>query len=159
MPRKYSHSKLTQLSKYFFVIFAFLYLASHLLLLIFSIDTNTALNGILIITRAIFTMMCCLITAYFFQDIWVDEEGLLVEFLWRKIRVKWNDIEKMKKSPLAGIMVVSVKTLTPFHRIFGILYGFSNKPAFIISPSINDYEDLRKDIENHIKKKSIKSIN
>ena len=98
-----------------------------------------------------------LLAAYYYQDIYVDDHGLMIEFLWTKIRVHWEDIIEVKyvwglrflreeKRPL----VVVVKSLTPFHRVFGVLYALSLKPAFIIDVTIDDFQSLKKNIQKRI---------
>lgn len=107
---------------------------------------------------AFFLMIALLVTAYFFQDIWLDEEGLLVEFLWKKVRVKWEEIIDVK--PAWGFlgqknkrpMIVMVNGLTPFHRAYGVVYGLSIKPGFVIFSSISDFQVLKETIQSHIKR-------
>jgi len=113
----------------------------------------------------LFLMLLCstvmLINAYFFgQNITVTDQGLLVEFLWKDLMVSWDKIIEIK--PAFGffrtsrtqkhICVVLTGGLTPFHRFFGLLYGLSLKPAFIIYPSISEYELLVETIKKHTKK-------
>jgi hypothetical protein len=102
-----------------------------------------------------------LISAYFFgQNITVTNDGLLVEFLWKDLIVSWDKIIEIKsaygfwrnsQNP-KPIYVVLTDALTPFHRLLGLLYGLSLKQAFIIYPSISEYELLVETIERHIKK-------
>jgi len=102
-----------------------------------------------------------LISAYFFgQNITVTDEGLLIEFLCRDLMVSWDKIIEIK--PAYGFMrnfrnpkplfVALTDALTPFHRLFGLIYGLSVKPAFIIYPTISEYQPLIEIIKKHMKK-------
>ena len=102
-----------------------------------------------------------LINAYFYgQNITVTHDGLLIEFLWKDLLVDWDKVIEIK--PLFGffrksrnqkhILVVLTNALTPFHRLLGLLYGLSLKPAFIIYPSISEYELLVESIRKHAQK-------
>ena len=102
-----------------------------------------------------------LISAYFFsQNINVTDEGLLIEFLWKDLLISWDKVIEIK--PPFGflrsfrnqkyIYVVLTDALTPFHRLFGLIYGLSVKPAFIIYPTINEYQSLVETIKKHARK-------
>ena len=152
MSRLHSHPKYLQWFKSGLAIFAFVYPAYLLL----TSTSSFALIRIIEVFLAIFIMIIMLVTAYFFQDIWVDEEGLQIEFLWKKIRVKWEEIIEVK--PAWGFLgskknrplIVLVNGLTPFHRAFGVIYGLSTKPGFVIFSSINDFQILKENIQNHL---------
>ncbi len=102
-----------------------------------------------------------LINAYFFgQNITVTDEGLLIEFLWKDLFVPWDKIIEIKpaygfwgNSRNTKIYVVLTDVLTPFHRFFGVIYGLSIKPAFIVYWTISEYESLVETIKKHAKKK------
>jgi hypothetical protein len=102
-----------------------------------------------------------LISAYFYgQNITVTEEGLLIGFLWKDLIVSWDKIMEIK--PVYGfwrnsrnpkpLYIVLTDALTPFHRLFGLIYGLSVKPAFIIYPTISEYQPLVETIKMHMKK-------
>jgi len=124
--------------------------------------SKSAISNILDI---FFTMLLwstvMLINAYFYgQNITVTDDGLLVEFLWEDLMIPWNKVIEIK--PAFGflrtsrtqkhIWVVLTDALTPFHRLFGLLYGLSVKPAFIIYPTISEYQSLVETIKEHTKK-------
>jgi hypothetical protein len=103
-----------------------------------------------------------LIFAYFCgQNITVTHEGLLIEFLWKDLLVSWDKIVEIK--PAFGflrtsrnqnhILVVLTDVLTPFHRLFGLMYGLSVKPAFIIYPTISEYQSLVETIKSHAQRR------
>ncbi|HZM22680.1 MAG TPA: hypothetical protein VFC02_13110 [Anaerolineales bacterium] len=105
----------------------------------------------------IFHFIVLLVAAYFHQDVYVDDQGLFVEFLWNKIKVPWQDIIEVKYIWGVGFLreekrplVVVVKSLTSFHRVFGVLYAKSIRPAFIIDVTIDDFQTLKKTIQKHI---------
>lgn len=101
-----------------------------------------------------------LILAYFFcQNITVTDDGLLVEFLWKDLMVSWDKIIEIKpaygflksRQNTKRIYIVLTNALTPFHRLFGLIYGLSVKPAFIIFPTISEYQSLVETIKMHTK--------
>lgn len=153
-PRHHAHPRYMQWFKSILAILAFMYPAYLLL----TSTSNYAFIRIMEVMLAFFLMIALLVTAYFFQDIWLDEEGLLVEFLWKKVRVKWEEIIDVK--PAWGFlgqknkrpMIVMVNGLTPFHRAYGVVYGLSIKPGFVIFSSISDFQVLKETIQSHIKR-------
>jgi len=159
LPRKHSHPILLQLSKNILAVLAFV-VPPYMIWISFAGVTpiHSLAEIVVTIFLSLFMMIPILGSAYFWQDIWVDEEGLLIEFLWKKIRVKWDEIIEVKlawgflgqesKRPV----IVLVHGLTPFHRTFGIIYAFSTKPGFVIHPSISDFQTLTENIRNHIKR-------
>ena len=102
-----------------------------------------------------------LINAYFYgQNITIANDGLFVEFLLKDLFVPWNKVIEIKpafgfwgNSRNTKIYVVLTDALTPFHRFFGLTYGLSVKPAFIIYPTISEYQSLVETIKKHTKKK------
>lgn len=158
--RQHRSSLFIRLYKSIFVFFAFAW--PVFVLSLFAVNRiNYKLSSVddllLLITITILPVPFLLVTAYFHTDLEVDDNGLLVDFLWKKLHVPWDKVIQMK--PLLGlrlrkngIYVVIVDGLTPLHRLFGILYGFSLKPAFILWPNVTDFEVLKNDIEKHIKK-------
>ena len=57
----------------------------------------------------------------------------------------------MRTLPQCKIIVVK-KGLTLFHKIYGLMYGQTQQPAFLIFTSISDYEKLISIIKNNTKK-------
>lgn len=150
--RNHFHSKHTQYFRNLCIVLAFLYPVCFVVVLV----PNHALPFTTTAFHALFVMVCTLVSAYFFQDVQVDKEGLIIDFLWKKLHVPWDKVIQIK--PLLGIRggkqtinVVIVDGLTLFHRLYGFLYGFSLKPAFILWPTVSDYQVLENDIEKHIK--------
>lgn len=159
LPRQHSHPIYIQWCKNILAVLAFAFPPYMILTSFTSITPIITLTEILVnIIMSFFMMIPILVSAYFWQDIWIDEEGLLIEFLWRKIRVQWVDIIEAK--PAWGFLgqenkrplIVLVNGLTPFHRAFGIIYAFSTKPGFVIFSSIRDFKILKENIQSHIKR-------
>ena len=158
--RQHHHNRFIRLFKNAFTIFAFglpvffisIILSTWFKNPILPIDNLLGLLFILVV----FLIISFLLVAYFYTDLEVDENGLLVEFMWKKLRIPWNKVLQIKpllgiKLRKRGISVVIVDGLTPFHRLYGLIYGFSLKPAFILWPIVSNYEVLKNDIEKHIK--------
>lgn len=159
LPRKHSHPIYIQWCKNILAVLAFAF-PPYMILNTFTsvIPINSLTEIVVTINLSFFMTIPLLVSAYFWQDIWIDEEGLLVEFLWRKIRVQYVDVLEAK--PAWGFLgqankrplIVLVNGLTSFHRAFGIIYTFSTKPGFVISPSTSDFQMLKKKIRSHIKR-------
>ena len=128
----------------------------------FAIRASQAANGVApSVWLAAFLYMVILeiillITANYFCEIALNETGVNVTFLWYILHVDWQDIVEIKPRRFLGrshSWVVLTNKLTPFHRLYGIIYGFSWLPSFIISPSLRDGEKLVRMIEERGKGK------
>lgn len=157
--RKHHNNQFVRFFKSAFAILAFVLPLFFIFLFLskWLIKPSVSIDGFLaFIPLLIFSPACILIAAYFYTDLEVDENGLLVEFLWKKLRIPWNKVLQIKpllglRLKKQGIYVVIVEGLTPFHRLYGLIYGFSLKPAFVLWSTVNDFEVLRTDIEKHVK--------
>jgi len=158
--RQHSHPKHIRWFKNIIVILAFVYPVYFFLKSIYGINPNSLTEISVNIIIAFFMMVTFLVGPYYFgQDVLVDEEGLQIEFLWKKMRVQWTDIIETKTTFGSWFapeknrpLIILVNGLTPFHRIFGVLYGLSIKPGFVIFPSISDFEILINEIKKNIPK-------
>jgi len=96
------------------------------------------------------------ITGNYLSDIDSDDVGLHVHYLWMKLTVHWDEITDYKPAYnwkiLKQIMVVRTKSLTPFHRLYGLLYSFSIAPCLIIHRGISHYPSLEQRIIQNLKK-------
>jgi len=64
----------------------------------------------------------------------------------------WGFLGLAKNRPL----IILVNGLTPFHRIFGLLYGLSIKPGFVVFSTTADFQALKEIIQARtIMKKTI----
>ena len=98
-----------------------------------------------------------LVIVHFYQNVTVTEDGLLVEFLWKDLNVSWDKIIEVR--PLWMLSrhgkppyIVLTRALTPLHRMYSLIYAGYLRPAFIILPTISEYQSLVKTINKHIKK-------
>ncbi len=95
-----------------------------------------------------------ILSANFFCDVAADEKGLYVSFFWKRYAVRWKDVIGIK--PIfwvprrAKVQIVFANSLTPFHRLYGILYGFSCKPGFIIHAGLRDRDEIIRLIREHV---------
>ncbi|MBI5965424.1 MAG: hypothetical protein HY863_18260 [Chloroflexi bacterium] len=162
-PRHHSHPRYMQWFKSILAVLALAFPPYMIWNSFTSVVPISSLMEIIVtVILSFFMMVSLLVTAYFFQDIWMDEEGLQIEFLWKKVRVRWIDMIEAK--PAWGFLgqeekcplIVLVKGLTLFHRVFGIIYGISIKPGFVIFPSISDFQKLKVNIQDHINNKKMK---
>ena len=97
--------------------------------------------------------------AYINSDIEVEDDGLKVEFLLQSLFVSWESIEEFKQCRSLGLfnlkrakVLVTKNSLTPFHSLYGLMYGATNKPAFLIGINISNHEKLFRIIENKLRK-------
>jgi hypothetical protein len=57
--------------------------------------------------------------------------------------LEWDDVLELKEPWLyPGFTILILKRLTPFHRLLGLVYGLTLKPAFFIHISLgaDDYK-------------------
>jgi hypothetical protein len=78
------------------------------------------------------------------QDFVLSEGGLRLQvfrYWWRDLQ--WDDVLELKDHWLyPGFTILILKQLTPFHRLLGLVYGFTFQPAFFIhiSLGVDDYK-------------------
>jgi hypothetical protein len=78
------------------------------------------------------------------QDFVFSKEGLRLQvfrYWWRELA--WDDVLELKEPWLyPGFTILILRRLTPFHRLLGLVYGFTFKPAFFIhiSLGVDDYK-------------------
>jgi len=160
---KHTHPRYIVWIKYFMAVSAFL-MPFYLLYSLFTkhsiAEVFSSLHFLPLFIAFPFYPIFLLTAAYFFQDIIIASDGLLVEFLWKDLNVPWDKIIEIKsafgfwRSPrnTKVICIVLTNALTPFHRLFGLVYGPSVKPSFIIFPTISEYQSLVETIKRHAKK-------
>ncbi len=98
--------------------------------------------------------------AHLIVDVEVTDEGLRTKFIFKDYFISWNDILDVKSSRPFGMhigekasVVIVKKGLTPFHHIYGAIYGQVNQPAFLIWSRVSDYNELMRIISKHRKQK------
>jgi hypothetical protein len=109
---------------------------------------------------AIFAGVCIFLAGNFYSEIVSDRDGLHINFLWKHLVVPWEDIIDIKPMfniPfLKGHWVIKTRSLTFFHRLYGLLYGFSPYPSVVFSKGISNYEELSRRIRTKLRKKQKK---
>jgi hypothetical protein len=156
-PRDHIHPISFRWFKYIFSFFAFGFPLWMLVAAFPGVYPNKAISAIELLCLAPICTVLLLVAAYFYQDVSVDDDGLLIEFLWKKFKVKWADIIEIKPiwvfrhfPEKLRPAVVIVNGLTPIHRVLGVLYGLSIQPGFVIYSSISDFQVLKDNIRKHI---------
>lgn len=113
---------------------------------------TVALFLIIAFTSGIFSIL----TGNYYAEIESDKDGLQIVFLWRRLFVPWEDIIEIKPlfnvSFLKNVWVGRTRSLPIFHRLYGLLYGFSPHPSFVVSKGISNYDELIHRIQVNVKK-------
>ena len=161
-PRKHSHPIYIRWCKTMLTILAFAFPPYMFWISLTGVNpTNSFTEIVVSLMFSLFMMIPFLVSAYFWQDVWIDDEGLLIEFLWRKFRIRWSDMIEVKLAwgflgqEKNRHLIILVNGLTFFHRAFGMLYGLSIEPGFVIASSINDFQVLKDMIRKHINARNI----
>ena len=149
----YSYHWLVRWSNILFNILAFvmpIYYAGKFTYRAIAFNVLSPFVLIVIFLAAVIICMGLVITANFFSDVNADQFGLYVSFLWYRLPVAWQDIIEIKEikpflfnlSKRPTMWVVSTRALTPFHRLYGLLYAFNFYPSFTFHFAIENCEDL-----------------
>jgi len=133
--QKFNYSKKTQRSKDIMKVFSVLSLLLIPLLLI-SNDFKTIFE----FSSAFFVPLIMTFSCIFYLGSWADleisDDGVYVEFLWKKLYVPWNGIVKIKSAGFGfmrtDFVLVDNQYLTGFHRIYGLFIVGSFQPGFHI---------------------------
>jgi len=108
---------------------------------------------LVVIFRAVLIGIFLILTANYFCEITADENGLWVSFLWLRLQIRWQNIIKIKpttfNSKSWASWIILTNTLTPVHRLYGLIYGLSSRPGFVIAPTITNKEELIQLIKEH----------
>lgn len=106
---------------------------------------------------ALFSLLipfCCVFAYYLYSDVYVDEQGLLIKFFRIHLRVHWSDIREVKpiKSKLWAsfvgtiieerYLVITSSQLSIFHRLYGIVFGQTTLPSFLVTSLISNSPEL-----------------
>ncbi len=90
-------------------------------------------------------------------DLEIDDEGIYVQFLWRKLYVPWDDLVDVKDFGFSRarttIVLVNKNRLTWFHRIYSVFTVGSFLPGFHIYPQLTHSKELLHIINRHIANK------
>lgn len=82
-----------------------------------------------------------------YPSLQITDRGIYVQvFLLGWSFVPWSDVLDVHDSLIGGshTQIVVVRRLTPIHRLFGLIYGFTLKPAFRVSRSLEEYQEAIK---------------
>jgi hypothetical protein len=109
----------------------------------------------LLIAGLLLGLFGCVYFLGWWADIEVDEDGLLVHFLWMKLRVLWGDIVDVKpfgpKFFHLWVVITKNKKLTFFHRLYGLYSLKSLKPSFFVCNMRKSHQFLISQILKRIK--------
>jgi hypothetical protein len=107
---------------------------------------------------SLLTPFFCVFTYYLYSDIEVNEHGLLINFFRKQLQVYWTDILEVKpvKSKIWAsfvgtliedrYLVVTSSQLSLFHRLYGIVFGRTIAPSFLITSLIGKSPELMEKI-------------
>jgi hypothetical protein len=87
----------------------------------------------------------------FYPEVLVDEEGMQISFMFSWVRILWQDvIDCRERHLLIGATLVRARKITPVHILYGWMFANSLFPAFLISDTIDDRDDLIREINHHL---------
>jgi hypothetical protein len=90
---------------------------------------------------------------HMFPNIEVTESGIKISFFFRQLLIAWSDIVEIKTAWFIGrsLRVVSCHRITPFHWLYGLIYGGTSiYPSFLVSSRIEDFDKLMREIKSQI---------
>lgn len=92
----------------------------------------------------------------FFAEFVSDEKGLWIRFLWKNLFVPWEDVIAVKPFLNLSIYkhrhVIRMRSLTLFHRFYGLLYSFSIHPCIIFDKGISNCGELNRRLKANLRK-------
>ena len=167
--RIYRYSSVVELSQFLFALITFLLLIleafdifnlAKVILSPTGLTISIAFTHISNFFQTLILVGVLLSFIYSLPSIEVKEQGLcLKSFPLNPIEIKWTDVSYVKQAWWKAILekrkssvIVAKNGLTFFHRLCGIVYGGTIKPAFVISSFISNYDELQKTISDNVKK-------
>ena len=117
-------------------------------------QTYSNYDYFLLLLALLFGIIGCIFYDGLFADIGVDNDGLLVEFLWKYLRIPWSDIIDIRPfgPRFLGYWIISTNNkLTPFHRLYGFYSLQTAAPSFCINNIYKSHEYLLILISKQIK--------
>lgn len=91
-----------------------------------------------------------------YPTVWLGDQGLVVStFPLGRVSVSWVDVVDIGAGyvPFGGVLV-RTRRLTPFHRVYGVLYSRTLLPSFAIRRGIDERERLICEIRRRIQSAS-----
>ena len=96
-----------------------------------------------------FGTVVSLYIANLYPSVGIEDDGLLLGFLWHHLRVPWKEIIEIRPIGslfgLSSAWMVKTRKLSLLHR----LYGFPH-PGFFVSSAISNHAELIKEIEYRV---------
>ncbi len=87
----------------------------------------------------------------FYPTITSDDGGLHLTFYGKQLNIPWEDV--MEERPLfnlglfSKVRVIRARSITPFHRLYGLIYSFTFYPCIIYSIHISNSRELAERIQ------------
>lgn len=87
-------------------------------------------------------------------DICLDSNQLYIRFFFTQKSARLEDIVAVKRvvipSRTQSFVILFQKGLTPFHRLYGWIYGYSFCPGIYVGGSISDKDELERVLNRYI---------
>jgi hypothetical protein len=100
----------------------------------------------------IFSWTLCFLFFNLYPDVSTDLEGISISYMLRRRKILWDDVMRIEtRGALYHRTVVTARKITPFHRLYGWLYGRWFQPSFLISDWLEDRDELVEEIERNIR--------
>ena len=104
----------------------------------------------------IFSTTHWILTWNYAPDICISEEYLYVNFFFKQMRVRLNNLVGIKKiitpslRKKGSIVLLFQEGLTPFHRLYGGMFGRSFHQGIIVLDSISNRGELERILRTHM---------
>lgn len=85
-------------------------------------------------------------------EICLDEAGISISFMLGQTRIPWEHVLslRIRRFPRSRTLVIA-KKITPLHYVYGLVYGHTFRPSFIVAMTLENREELIAEIQQHIK--------
>jgi hypothetical protein len=118
-----------------------------------ALSPNTLRSGTIVL---LVSLIGGLLLTNLYPDVATNDDGLYVKFYFAWLFVPWEDLISISPSFISSVLasrphqLVRVRRLTVIHLLVSLnqLGGFG--PGFLISPKIDDYQDLIHAIKEHL---------
>ena len=122
-----------------------------------AITTQSAKPVISILIPILILLPIITTVILFWQEFTITPKGIefQVFIFWRKF-VPWEKVIRIKKSfmPWAKYHIIITEELTFFHRVLGLLYGFTIYPGFVVNKTIIGYDKAILTIQKQLNSKT-----
>lgn len=105
---------------------------------------------------ALIVMLLCSYAVNLYPNVFVVDQGLLIDFYWAKRLIPWENIVAVVDTggKASKSWAVEVSRLSLLHRMYGFFYLKSfSRPCFIIFSFMPEYGKLLEKINKEIKKR------